>query len=400
MVATRSSCEYRDLPDRPHVRPPRRPSPRLTLRQVLLAVFLSLFLLSGALGGWADTIKPVQAAVQKHNPNPPLKPPAWLKRPHGKHIDLGHYVHTDPSVKPDTFTRTWPVSMPLATIPLTSQPRQFRSRDGRLELDIAAGTLSPAALLGASGSITLSITQVLPASGGTPSGRISFGTYQFLLQDAAGHPLSSLVLAHPLVLRYHLFLSEEKLLVRGQVVYALWRPGDASTLISGLAPAFSSATPTAPHSSPTSTPGPTATTTPLATTTPTASPSPTPSPSPTASPSPTPPPAPPPSQLLVASGDRTGLVWSVSTALASHANTADPNTFTALPASTVSFNTQAPQALWGTPTDFQVDLNAGGLMYRYPLDLPPGPGGLDPNLTLAYNSGAVDESHNLQAAAP
>ena len=208
--------------------------------------------------------------MQKHNPNPPLKTPAWLKRPHGKHIDLGHYVHPDPSVKPDTFTRTWPVSMPPAKITLSGQPQQFLSKDGRLELDLAAGTLSPAQLLGAGGSITLVITQVLPASGGTPSGRISFGTYQFLLQDAAGHPLSSLVLAHPLVLRYHLFLSEEKLLVRGQVVYALWRPGDASTLISGLAPAFSSATPTAPHSRPAPTPGPAATTTPAATSFPTA----------------------------------------------------------------------------------------------------------------------------------
>ena len=132
MVATNASSEYRDLPDRPHVRPPRRPSPRLTRRQLLLALFLSLFLFSGALGGWADTIKPAHAAVQKHNPNPPLKTPAWLKRPHGKHIDLGHYVHPDPSVKPDTFTRTWPVSMPPAKITLSGQPRQFRSRDGRL----------------------------------------------------------------------------------------------------------------------------------------------------------------------------------------------------------------------------------------------------------------------------
>ncbi len=102
----------------------------------------------------------------------------------------------------------------------------------------------------------------------------------------------------------------------------------------------------------------------------------------------------------MASGDKTGLVWSVSTALSSHAKTPDPNTFTALSASTASFNTTAPQALWGTPNDVQVDLNSGGLMYRYPLDLPPGPGGLVPNLGLAYNSGAVDQSQNLQAAAP
>src|SRR6266851_10057845 len=388
MFASDSSSDSRAFLDRPHVSPPRRLYPRLTVRQLLLALFLSLFLLSGALSGWADAIKPAHAAAAKHNPNPPLKPPAWLKRPHGKHIDLGHYVHVDPSVKPDTFTRTWPVSMPPATITLTEQSQQFLGKDGRLEIDIAAGTVTPAELLSAGGAITMSITQVLPASGGVTSGRISFATYQFLLEDAAGHLLSSLVLAHPLVLRYHLFLSEEKLLVRGQVVYALWRPGDASTLISGFPPAFSSSTTSSPHVSTTPTPAPVATTTPPATTTP------------TPSPSPTPPPAPPASQVLVASGDKTGLVWSVTTALASHATTTDPNSFTALSASTISFNTTAPQALWGTPSDVQVDLNSGGLMYHYPLALPPGPGGLVPNLGLAYSSGAVDESHSLQAAAP
>src|SRR6266852_329644 len=233
-------------------------------------------LLSGALSGWADAIKPAHAAAAKHNPNPPLKAPAWLKRPQGKHIDLGHYVHVNPSVKPDTFTRTWPVSMPPATITLTGQPQQFTGKDGRLEIDIAAGTVTPAALLSAGGSIILSIRQVLPASGGVTSGRISFGTYQVLLQDAAGHPLSTLALVHPLVLRYHLFLSEEKLLVRGQVVYALWRPGDASTLISGFPAAFSSSTTSSPHLTTPPTPAPVAPTTPPATTTPTPSPSPTP----------------------------------------------------------------------------------------------------------------------------
>src|SRR5262249_8868248 len=151
-------------------------------------------------------------------------------------------------------------SMPSEKITLTGGPQHFLGKDGRLEIDIAAGTLSPVQLLGAGGSITLVITQVLPASGGTTSGRISFATYQVLLEDAAGHPLSTLVLAHPLVLRYHLFLSEEKLLVYGQVVYALWRPGDASTLISGFPPAFSPSTTSSPPSTPTPTPAPAATT--------------------------------------------------------------------------------------------------------------------------------------------
>src|SRR6266849_3716166 len=180
MFASDSSSDFRALPDRPHVSPPRRLYPRLTHRQLLLALFLSLFLLSGALSGWADAIKPAHAAAAKHNPNPPLKAPAWLKRPHGKHIDLGQYVHVDPSVKPDTFTRTWPVSMPPATITLTGQPQQFRGRDGRLEIDIAAGTVTPADLLSAGGTITLAISQVLPASRGVTSAPISFSSSRLL----------------------------------------------------------------------------------------------------------------------------------------------------------------------------------------------------------------------------
>jgi hypothetical protein len=66
----------------------------------------------------------------------------------------------------------------------------------------------------------------------------------------------------------------------------------------------------------------------------------------------------------------------------------------------VAFNTQAPQATWGTPTMPQVGLNAGGLNYSYPLSLPAGPGGFQPSLPLNYSSGSVNENHGWQSASP
>jgi hypothetical protein len=41
-----------------------------------------------------------------------------------------------------------------------------------------------------------------------------------------------------------------------------------------------------------------------------------------------------------------------------------------------------------------VDLHSGAATYSYPLELPPGPGGFQPSLTLSYNSGSVDEMKN------
>jgi RHS repeat-associated protein len=69
-------------------------------------------------------------------------------------------------------------------------------------------------------------------------------------------------------------------------------------------------------------------------------------------------------------------------------------------ATTVGFNTDAAVAAFGRPDPFNVDLNAGGLSFDLPIDVPAGPGGLTPPLTLTYSSDTVSESHNLQAAAP
>jgi hypothetical protein len=66
----------------------------------------------------------------------------------------------------------------------------------------------------------------------------------------------------------------------------------------------------------------------------------------------------------------------------------------------VSFDTDAPVATFGKPDPFETDLSAGALSAGIPLDLPAGPGGLTPPLTLAYNSSGVSDQHNAQGAAP
>jgi RHS repeat-associated protein len=68
--------------------------------------------------------------------------------------------------------------------------------------------------------------------------------------------------------------------------------------------------------------------------------------------------------------------------------------------SSFSFNTDSPVATFGKPDPFNVSLSGGSLAADYPLDLPSGPGGLTPPVTLAYSSAGTSEQHNPQGAAP
>jgi RHS repeat-associated protein len=45
----------------------------------------------------------------------------------------------------------------------------------------------------------------------------------------------------------------------------------------------------------------------------------------------------------------------------------------------------------------QVNLHSGTATYSYPLEMPPGPGGFQPSLSLTHNSGSVDEMKNKQS---
>jgi YD repeat-containing protein len=69
------------------------------------------------------------------------------------------------------------------------------------------------------------------------------------------------------------------------------------------------------------------------------------------------------------------------------------------PPTTITFNTNSRVAIFGSPSAFNVDLNAGSLTDGVQLDVPPGPGGTLPNITLAYSSAGVSEQHDPQGAA-
>ncbi|MGB8345007.1 MAG: hypothetical protein WCD86_08990, partial [Ktedonobacteraceae bacterium] len=356
------------------------------------AGLLFLLLFTTMIAPWPVSPPSVVFAASTHHPK--LSPPAWLKPRQSHTPPPAAPYHIVQAGKPDTSTpvaHPWPVTMQPLSVKLTTQAAHVISSDGRLVVSFPAGSIDPTQLQAAGGSLTLTITQLLPGSGGTYSSEISFGTYQLLVRTATGAVARHLTLLHPITLLYHLQNDQATLVWAGQKVYAVLRGGDASTLLPGAKPSVS-----AQDEPPTT------------------------------------------SALLYAQQDATGLGWRVQTNLTipatssstpavSSSPTATPTpaatprlvanpaaTPTSTPSvsspsttssfaitpNTVTFGTQAPQALWGTPTQPQVDLNSGQVTYTYPLDLPQGPGGLAPTLNLAYSSGSVDESHNLQAGAP
>jgi hypothetical protein len=67
--------------------------------------------------------------------------------------------------------------------------------------------------------------------------------------------------------------------------------------------------------------------------------------------------------------------------------------------STISWGTDLPVATFGKPDSFEVQLSGGSLTTGYPLDVPAGPGGFTPPVSLVYNSAGVSDQHNAQGAA-
>jgi RHS repeat-associated protein len=263
--------------------------------------------------------------------------------------------------------------MQPARLALTTAAQHFVSSDGQLLVDMPQGSVDPAGLAPFPGGVFLYLTQVKPGSGSTNggSGQISFGTYEFQFFDGNGKQVSSLHLLHPFTMHFHLRNDQKELVWKSQKVYTIWRtvngssaPPLVSTQQSANAQAVQKAI--APQALANQKPN-----------------------------------------LAFAQSDRSGLDWSIQSTFSAPATntgtpgkTAQANGSLVAQASSVSFNTQAPQATWGTPADFQVGLNSGGLNDNYPLNIPPGPGGFQPSLALNYSSGAVNENHNWQSAAP
>lgn len=69
------------------------------------------------------------------------------------------------------------------------------------------------------------------------------------------------------------------------------------------------------------------------------------------------------------------------------------------PSTSLSWNSDAPISSFGKPDPFSTDLSAGGLTASEPIDVPAGPGGLTPPVSLTYSSESVNSQHSYSAAA-
>jgi RHS repeat-associated protein len=72
----------------------------------------------------------------------------------------------------------------------------------------------------------------------------------------------------------------------------------------------------------------------------------------------------------------------------------------ASPTTSVTWGTDSPVATFGKPDPFEADLSGGSLTTAYNIDVPAGPKGFKPPLSLVYNSAGISDQHNPQGAAP
>ena len=277
-----------------------------------------------------------QSANQPRQPSSPASPssPAAPATPASKPVPIRH--------TPD-------LPMAAATVALQAgKAATFLGSDGKFEVDVPANAVSTADLASSGGTLNLKLTQIAPASGSSAggSGRISFGTYLLQVVDGKGNRVAH-GLDAPVTLKYH--------------------PGNAgrSALdLTNVIAVFNGAVPSnlqlAPLASGVATSGVATSTTSTTST------------------------------MAPALGPVSSQKATIDKSDGSLAVTASLPT----PSTTLTWNTYAPVATFGTPDPFNVDLNAGALTSSLPIDLPAGPGGFTPPVTLSYTSAAVNEQHN------
>ncbi|GHO48680.1 RHS repeat-associated core domain-containing protein [Ktedonospora formicarum] len=363
---------YNSIPNVPkesgRKEPPLRSRARDSHRSLSVVIFLlCLSLFGNILADWAQI--PVAHAATQTNPNPALNAPSWLQSPNAvEHTLVPKNSKEAITAPPKDYPRPKQKTTPPSVLSLTSQAQQVVTKDGHLEITIPAGTVNATQIKAAGGVIHLQVTQTDPGSGGGSGGRLLLGTYQLLLLNAQNKPLTTLVLVHPLTLKYRLQSSQSALVLQDQAVYAFWQNLVPPTSNTTSKKTTTNSTQAAPSSGK------------------------------------------PVTHVQVAKKESKEIAWSVTTTLSntplstSSSSTAKTSNQVVAPAealstSTITFSTQAPQASWGTSQNFDVGLSSGGLQYSYPLSVPPGAGGLTPSLSLNYSSGSVNESHNVQAAA-
>lgn len=244
---------------------------------------------------------------------------------------------------PQTIMHSTKVPMQPGSVVLqVGKATSFTGSDNRLDVQIPAGAITAQDLTAAGGTIRLQVTQIAPASGSSAggSGDLSLGTYLVQVVDAHGHLLTH-GLRKPLVVRYHIQPGEQSLSL--EHAYLLLN-GPLSRGVATMPGVARSAT----NASLASTMGP--------------------------------------RQVQPTTLDTASQTLTVSPLFST-------------PSSSFSFNDDTPVATFGKPDPTSVDLSAGALSYSEPLDLPAGPGGLTPPVSLSYSSESVNEQHNISAAA-
>lgn len=236
----------------------------------------------------------------------------------------------------------------------------FVGSDGRLEISVPSAAISSADVAAAGGKVALNIRQIAPASGSNAggSGHVSFGTFLMQLVDASGQLLSH-GLAQPIRVTVHLAPNERALNL--DHLYAVLN----GSLPDGMS---LNPDPNGPSLTPAQAGLGSSTTQALALNSPPA-----------------------------ATG---GSATSASPFATPQSASSSMSLQMSSPSVSMSFNTNAPIATFGKPDPYNVDLSAGSLTAGYPIQVPPGPGGLTPPLQLGYSSAAVAEQHNPQGAAP
>ncbi len=224
----------------------------------------------------------------------------------------------------------------------------FVSSDGTLEIDVPTGAVSAADLRAANGKkLALRVIQTAPGSGSNAggSGHVSLGSYLLQVVDGKGF-LAAQGLRQPLRVTLHVSGRDDALDL-AQVAATINGGAPAGTTVA-IAPSLGGKNTTTTASGETIAGLGTLTTTP-------------------------------------ATFDRSAQTLSIPL-------TADS------PSTTLTWNTFAPVATFGSPDPFNTDLNAGALTTSIPLDTPAGPDGLAPPLALTYSSESVAEQHSPQGA--
>lgn len=278
-------------------------------------------------------------------------------------------IHLPPPVNTKPFTpaktqqpinRTYQPSMKPIILDLDPvKGAHTISSDNSLEVTVPAGAITDADIAnmastknGVPSKLSLSVTQIAPGSGSNTSGGVvSFGTYKLEVIDGAGKVVAH-GLRQPAHLQFHLGTKP--------IVYDVSK---AFVTINGAMPSSTHTTGNA-------------------------------------------------TQLPVSFDRKNNILATDIPADASlqpitpgaGAQTFVPMTQAmpmaqVFPETVVSFNTYAPVAVFGGPSSLETNMNVGALTQGIKINVPPGPAGTLPDLTLAYNSSVVSDQHSAQTTA-